>query len=149
MAQGGRADQKGLRIEPTVLVDVTEDDLVMKEEIFGPILPLLVYDDLDELIVRLQKKERPLALYLFTRSGETERKVLENLRFGGGCVNDTVVHLATSHMPALAEWAEAVAGRCHGKFGFDTFTHPKSVLKKGRWTCRCGMRPTTPGRSNC
>lgn len=131
VAQGGRWDRAQLRIEPTVLVDVTEDDPVMGEEIFGPILPVLTYDDLDGLIAHLQQKEHPLALYLFTRSGETERKVLGRLRFGGGCVNDTVVHLATSRMP-FGGVGNSGMGRCHGKYGFDTFTHEKSVLKKGR-----------------
>ena len=131
VAQGGRWDRERLRIEPTVLVDVTEDDPVMGEEIFGPILPVLTYDDLDGLIAHLQGKEHPLALYLFTRSREVERKVLGQLRFGGGCVNDTVVHLATSHMP-FGGVGNSGMGRCHGKYGFDTFTHPKSVLKKGR-----------------
>lgn len=131
VAQGGRWDRARLRIEPTVLVDVTEDDPVMGEEIFGPILPVLTYDDLDGLIAHLQKKEHPLALYLFTRSRGTERKVLGRLRFGGGCVNDTVVHLATSRMP-FGGVGNSGMGRCHGKYGFDTFTHYKSVLKKGR-----------------
>jgi aldehyde dehydrogenase (NAD+) len=131
VAQGGRYDREQRRIEPTVLVDVTEADPVMGEEIFGPILPVLPYDDLDELIVHLQGKAHPLALYLFTRSNAIERKVLGQLQFGGGCVNDTVVHLATSYLP-FGGVGNSGMGRCHGKYGFDTFTHQKSVLKKGR-----------------
>lgn len=130
-AWGGRIDPARLRIEPTILVDVTGEDPVMREEIFGPILPVLTYENLDRLISHLQEQEHPLALYLFTRSRETERKIMQNLRFGGGCVNDAVVHLATCHMP-FGGVGNSGMGRCHGKFGFDTFTHPKSVLKKGR-----------------
>ncbi len=145
VAQGGRWDREQLRIEPTVLVDVTEDDPVMGEEIFGPLLPVLTYDDLDGLIAHLQEKEHPLALYLFTKSKEAERKVLGRLRFGGGCVNDTVVHLATSHMP-FGGVGNSGMGRCHGKYGFDTFTHPKSVLKKGRLDVPVRYPPYDEGR---
>ena len=130
-AHGGQTDRERLRIAPTVLVDVTEEDAVMGEEIFGPILPVLTYSDLDALVGRLQGKPRPLALYLFTRSRAVERQVLGRLCFGGGCVNDTVVHLATPRMP-FGGVGNSGMGRCHGKAGFDTFTHEKSILKKGR-----------------
>ena len=131
VAQGGGFDPQSRRIEPTVLVDVTEQDPVMGEEIFGPILPVLTYTDLDDLIRHLQTLEHPLALYLFTRSQEVERKVLGSLRFGGGCVNDTVVHLATSRMP-FGGVGNSGMGQCHGRWGFESFSRPKSVLKKGR-----------------
>lgn len=130
VAVGGGTDPERLRIAPTILVNVTEDDPAMMEEIFGPILPVLTYDSLPELIARQQAKPRPLALYLFTRSRDVERAVLENLSFGGGCVNDTIVHLATPHLP-FGGVGNSGMGACHGKAGFDTFTHEKSVLKKG------------------
>lgn len=130
-AAGGQTDPDALRIAPTVLVDVTEEDPVMGEEIFGPILPVLKYPDLDGLISRLQEKPRPLALYLFTRNGETEKRVIGSLVYGGGCVNDAVVHLAAGGLP-FGGVGNSGMGACHGKAGFDTFTHRKSVLKKGR-----------------
>ena len=130
-ALGGQTDPDRLRIAPTVLVDVSEDEPVMGEEIFGPILPVLTYDDLDGLLSHLQERPSPLALYLFTRSRETERRVLGALRFGGGCVNDAVVHLAVSGLP-FGGVGESGMGVYHGKAGFDTFTHCKSVLRRGR-----------------
>lgn len=129
-AIGGQTDPDRLRIAPTVLVDVGEDEPVMGEEIFGPILPVLIYGELDGLIACQQAKPRPLALYLFTRSGETEKRVVRSLVYGGGCVNDTIVHLAVSGLP-FGGVGNSGMGACHGKAGFDTFTHRKSVLKKG------------------
>lgn len=129
-AVGGQTDPEALRIAPTVLVDVTEEDPVMGEEIFGPILPVLTYETLDELIAHLQEKPRPLALYLFTRSGKVEKKVVGSLVYGGGCVNDAVVHLAVSGLP-FGGVGNSGMGSCHGKAGFDTFTHRKSILRKG------------------
>ena len=131
IAVGGQTDPEGLRIAPTVLVDVPEDSPVLAEEIFGPILPVLPYRSLPELVEAQRQKPRPLALYLFTRSRSVERAVLEALPFGGGCVNDTVVHLAAPRLP-FGGVGNSGMGACHGKAGFDAFTHEKSVLKKGR-----------------
>lgn len=131
IAVGGQTDPEGLRIAPTVLVDVPEDSPVLEEEIFGPILPVLLYRSLPELVEAQRQKPRPLALYLFTRSRSVERAVLEALPFGGGCVNDTVVHLADPRLP-FGGVGNSGMGACHGKAGFDAFTHEKSVLKKGR-----------------
>lgn len=130
-ACGGQTDPAALRIAPTILVDVREDERVMGEEIFGPILPVLTYGKLGALIAHLQEKPRPLALYLFTRSAETEKRVVSSLAYGGGCVNDTVVHLAVSALP-FGGVGNSGMGSCHGKAGFDTFTHRKSILKRGR-----------------
>ena len=131
IAVGGQTDPEGLRIAPTVLVDVPEGRPVLAEEIFGPILPVLLYRSLPELVEAQRQKPRPLALYLFTRSRSVERAVLEALPFGGGCVNDTVVHLADPRLP-FGGVGNSGMGACHGKAGFDAFTHEKSVLKKGR-----------------
>ena len=103
----------------------------MGEEIFGPILPILEYDQLTDALQEVRGRERPLALYLFTRDKKTERLVRSSVSFGGGCINDTIVHLATSHMP-FGGVGESGMGGYHGKFSFDTFTHYKSILKKGR-----------------
>ena len=129
---GGEWSRKSGKIEPTILTRVSWDSPVMQEEIFGPILPVLAYEDLDEVITQINRRPKPLALYLFTRSRRTEQKVLGQISYGGGCINDTVVHLATSHMP-FGGVGESGMGSYHGKAGFDTFTHKKSVLKKALW----------------
>lgn len=120
------------RIAPTVIDDITPDSPVMQEEIFGPILPILTYHDLDEVIRFVQDRPKPLALYLFTRKKEEEKKILSRLSFGGGCINDTIVHLATPHMP-FGGVGESGMGGYHGKASFDTFSHQKSILKKAAW----------------
>ena len=102
----------------------------MQEEIFGPILPILTYRNLEEAIQRIRQRPRPLALYLFTRDKAVEDKVLGSVSFGGGCVNDTVLHLATRHMP-FGGVGESGMGGYHGPWSFRTFSHEKSILK--RW----------------
>ncbi len=129
---GGHADEATLRIAPTVLYPVQPDSAVMGEEIFGPVLPVLSYQSLDEAIAFVRSRPRPLALYVFTGDRETERRVLGTLPYGGGCVNDTIIHLATSRMPFGGVGASGM-GNYHGKYGFDTFTHEKSVVKKYTW----------------
>lgn len=128
IACGGGCDPERLRIEPTVLLDVTENDPVMREEIFGPLLPVLPYEDLDGLIARLQEKPRPLALYVFTRNKWMMKKISDALPFGGGCMNDVVVHLANSRLPFGGVGASGM-GRCHGEWGFRTFSHEKAILR--------------------
>ncbi len=128
-ALGGGWDQEAGRIEPTVLVDVSENEPVMGEEIFGPILPVLTYEDWDGLLSHLIQKPRPLALYVFTRSRARAEQAIRALPFGGGCWNDTVVHLTNSRLP-FGGVGESGMGRCHGVWGFRTFTHQKGVLHK-------------------
>lgn len=125
---GGQTQPERLRIAPTVLDNVTWDDPVMGEEIFGPILPILTYQDLGELMETLRALPHPLALYIFTRDKKAARAVTTGLSYGGGCVNDTLVHLATSAMP-FGGVGQSGMGAYHGKVGFDTFTHYKSILK--------------------
>lgn len=129
VAFGGVGDRAALKMEPTVLVDVSEDDPVMGEEIFGPILPVLTYTDIDDLIAHLQTKPRPLALYTFTRNKWMAKKISDALPFGGGCVNDTVLHLANGNLP-FGGVGESGMGVCHGEAGFRTFSHQKSILRK-------------------
>ena len=129
---GGKTLPEALKIEPTVMDNVTWDDMVMKEEIFGPILPVLAYDNLDEIIDIIESKPHPLALYIFSSDKKNIKKVTELCRYGGGCVNDVVVHLATPEMP-FGGCGESGMGSYHGKFGFDTFTHKKSILDKKTW----------------
>lgn len=127
---GGGSDPDSLRIEPTVMDGVEASDAVMGEEIFGPVLPVLTYDDFDSLIDSLKDAEKPLALYLFTNNGEHKRRVLTELSYGGGCINDVVIHLATSEM-GFGGVGESGMGSYHGKAGFDAFTHYKSIVDKG------------------
>jgi aldehyde dehydrogenase (NAD+) len=126
---GGRANPKTNQIEPTVLDLVEWNSTIMAEEIFGPVLPVLVYEDLKEAVSEINRHPKPLALYYFTESKERERYVLKNTSYGGGCINDTMVHLASSHMP-FGGVGESGMGGYHGKASFDTFSHKKSVLKK-------------------
>lgn len=120
-----------LQIEPTVMDCVTFDDLVMQEEIFGPVMPILTYNDLDSTISKINSMPSPLALYIFTNRKEIAKKVLSQTVFGGGCTNDVIIHLATSYMP-FGGIKESGMGNYHGKEGFDTFTHAKSIVDKKR-----------------
>ncbi|NCC69312.1 MAG: aldehyde dehydrogenase, partial [Clostridia bacterium] len=129
---GGGYDDARRFIEPTVLVDVTPDALVMQEEIFAPILPVLTWTELGEVIEFVRERPKPLALYLFTKSRDTEQRVLDSCSFGGGCINDTVIHLATPHM-SFGGVGNSGMGSYHGKASFDTFTHYRSIVKKSTW----------------
>ena len=129
---GGEVDPEAHRIAPTVMDGVVESDAVMGEEIFGPILPILVYEDFDAAVDALKKKEKPLALYLFSKDRAHMRRVREELSFGGGCINDVVIHLATSEM-GFGGVGESGMGSYHGKAGFDAFSHHKSMVEKKTW----------------
>ena len=129
---GGKSNPETLQIEPTVMDQVTFADAVMQEEIFGPLMPILTYDSLDEAIRKINAMAHPLALYLFTSSRQTARKVTARCQFGGGCINDTIIHLATSEM-GFGGFGESGMGSYHGKEGFDTFSHYKSIVDKKTW----------------
>lgn len=126
---GGKVDENSLMIEPTILGDISWDHPVMQEEIFGPILPVLTYSNLEEVITTLQAKEKALALYYFGESKRNEEKLLQSVPFGGGCVNDTLYHLANPHLPFGGVGASGI-GAYHGKYSFETFSHRKSILKQ-------------------
>ena len=104
----------------------------MGEEIFGPILPVLTYRTLDEALSEIDARPHPLALYFFSSDRAAQRRVMEEARFGGGCVNDTIIHLATSNLP-FGGVGESGMGGYHGRAGFETFTHRKSVVDKKTW----------------
>lgn len=129
---GGRSRSETLQIEPTVMDNVTADDKVMQEEIFGPIMPIISYDSIDEAENFIKDREKPLALYLFTKDKSVEKRFLKYVSFGGGCVNDTVLHLATSSM-GFGGVGNSGMGSYHGKKSFETFSHEKSILKKYCW----------------
>ncbi|MDD3279237.1 MAG: aldehyde dehydrogenase [Lachnospiraceae bacterium] len=132
IAVGGRSNLETRQIEPTVLYDVSSDAPVMQEEIFGPVLPILTFHHIREARKLISSYEKPLALYLFTTDPNVERYVLEGISFGGGCVNDTIVHLATSRM-GFGGVGGSGMGSYHGKVSFETFSHRKSIVKKGNW----------------
>ena len=132
VACGGRTDASTLKIEPTVMVNVTWDDAVMGQEIFGPILPILTYKTDEEMMGVVNSHSKPLALYLFTGNKKLEKTVLSRCLFGGGCINDTIVHLATTNM-GFGGVGESGMGAYHGKVGFDTFSHKKSIVDKKTW----------------
>ncbi len=129
---GGNSDRKALRIEPTVLDNVTFSDPVMQEEIFGPVMPILVFDSLEEVIEKINAMPHPLALYFFTSDKAAAKEVTSRCGFGGGCVNDTIIHLATTEM-GFGGFGESGMGAYHGKTGFDTFSHYKSIVDKKTW----------------
>ena len=129
---GGRTDAEALKIEPTILDRVSWRDDVMQEEIFGPLLPILTYDSIDEVIRTINEKPHPLALYVFTRNRKLASRVLTRCSFGGGCVNDTIIHLATPYM-GFGGFGESGMGSYHGKAGFETFSHRKSIVDKKGW----------------
>lgn len=129
---GGSSKRQTLQIEPTVMDHVIFSDAVMQEEIFGPVMPILVYDTLDEVISNINSMAHPLALYLFTSDNAVIKKVTSCCGYGGGCINDTIIHLATSEM-GFGGFGESGMGSYHGKTGFDTFTHYKSIVDKKTW----------------
>lgn len=126
---GGEFDEQSLRIAPTILDSIKWEDPVMQEEIFGPVLPILDFSDISEVISTLNSRPKPLALYLFSTNKELENRIVRSVSFGGGCINDTIVHLGTSYMP-FGGVGDSGMGGYHGKWSFDTFTHTKSILKK-------------------
>ncbi|MCD7862491.1 MAG: aldehyde dehydrogenase [Lachnospiraceae bacterium] len=129
---GGNSDPEALRIAPTVMVDVTPDDAVMQEEIFGPIMPILTYHDIREAERFIKEREKPLALYIFTSKKSVAKRFVKYVSFGGGCINDTVLHLATSEM-GFGGVGGSGMGAYHGRKSFETFSHEKSILKKYTW----------------
>lgn len=129
---GGATDPASLRIAPAIMDHVTREDAVMQEEIFGPILPVIAFDDIEEAFRFVLEGEKPLAAYLFTGDKKTEKQFLDRISFGGGCINDTVVHLATSRMGFGGVGCSGM-GSYHGRRSFETFTHEKNILKKYGW----------------
>lgn len=130
---GGAANEAELQIAPTIIDEVIWKDPIMQEEIFGPLLPILTYEKIDEVIPIVNAHPKPLALYLFSSNKENQKKILSSISFGGGCINDVVVHLATSFMP-FGGVGESGMGRYHGKDSFDTFSHMKSVMNRSTLT---------------
>lgn len=129
---GGGSDAESLRIEPTLLDNVTPDSSCMQEEIFGPILPIITWDKWEEVEQFILSRPRPLASYLFTTNPAQEERFTRHLSFGGGCINDTIIHLAVHGLP-FGGIGDSGMGSYHGHEGFRTFTHYKSILRKANW----------------
>lgn len=129
---GGKYDEEKLFIAPTLLFPVNWNDKIMEDEIFGPILPILVYENFDEALHQIQNHEKPLSAYLFTNKDSEIKKFINQISFGGGCINDVVMHLANDNL-AFGGVGNSGIGNYHGKFGFEAFTHQKSILKSATW----------------
>lgn len=129
---GGQTNPDTCQIAPTVMDNVTWEDGVMQEEIFGPLLPILTYDNLEEVYALLAKKPKPLALYFFSEDKKRIKEVTSRISYGGGCINDVVIHLATSQM-GFGGVGESGMGSYHGRTGFDAFSHTKSIVDKKTW----------------
>lgn len=129
---GGVCDPERLQIAPTIMDNVSWDDQVMGQEIFGPVLPILSFDSMTQVYDALKDRPKPLALYLFSTDKKTVDFVTNHISYGGGCINDTIIHLATEHM-GFGGVGESGMGAYHGKTGFDTFSHRKSIVDKKNW----------------
>lgn len=129
---GGICDPEKLQIAPTIMDCVSWDDAVMGQEIFGPVLPVLSFETVAEVYDQLKNRPKPLALYLFSTDKKTVDFVTQHIAYGGGCINDTIIHLATEHM-GFGGVGESGMGAYHGKTGFDTFSHRKSIVDKKDW----------------
>ena len=129
---GGESREESLQIAPAVLDGVTPEDAVMQEEIFGPLLPILTVRSMEEALSFVNDRPKPLAFYIFTQDKKVEQMFLRRASFGGGCVNDTIIHLATSAM-GFGGVGNSGMGSYHGKKSFDTFSHEKSIVKKYNW----------------
>lgn len=129
---GGQTDEADLYIAPTILEDVKITDTVMQEEIFGPVLPVISYSSKEEVLEWIEQNPYPLALYVFTNNKSTGKFYTEKVRFGGGCINNGVIHLGNPDIPFGGVGTSGM-GQYHGKQGFDTFTRPKSIMKSPTW----------------
>ena len=125
---GGKYDDKDLYIAPTVISGILPENRIMSEEIFGPILPLLDFDDIDNVIDYVNNQEKPLALYYFGQNKKKARYVLQNTSSGGACINDVVTHVANTHLP-FGGVGSSGTGAYHGKYSFDTFSHTRSIVQ--------------------
>ena len=129
---GGEHNENTLYIQPTILDNITWNDSVMQEEIFGPVLPVLSYSDFNGMLCEITKREKPLAAYLFTENKQQKMTFLKTLSFGGGCINDTLMHLTVDSLP-FGGVGNSGMGNYHGDFGFITFSHQKSILDRKNW----------------
>lgn len=126
---GGNIDKENLFISPTIIRNINWEDKIMQEEIFGPLLPIITYDKIEDVIKEVKKKDKPLALYIFSKNKRTINKILEEISFGGGCVNDALMHLSNINLP-FGGVGNSGMGSYHGEYGFKNFSHQKAILHK-------------------
>ncbi len=129
---GGQSDSVACYIAPTLIEENTLESDLMKDEIFGPILPILVYEKEMEIEAIISKYEKPLALYIFTENGSFSKRIIQKYSFGGGCINDTMIQFANKRLP-FGGVGHSGIGAYHGSLSFDTFSHKKSIVKKANW----------------
>lgn len=129
---GGQTNEEALYIGPTLIDEPSENHAIMKSEIFGPLLPIIAFSNEEDIQKRISKYEKPLALYVFSKNSRFSKKIIQNYSFGGGCINDTMIHFANRRLP-FGGVGHSGIGSYHGRFGFDTFTHKKSIVKKSTW----------------
>ncbi|MEN4762070.1 aldehyde dehydrogenase [Chryseobacterium sp. C39-AII1] len=129
---GGNFDREKLFIEPTILTNINWEDDVMQEEIFGPILPVISFNNFNIVLNEILELEKPLAAYLFTNNSEEKENFKQKLSFGGGCINDIMMHLGNENLPFGGVGSSGI-GNYHGKFGFETFSHQKAILDRATW----------------
>ena len=142
---GGNSDRSKLYIEPTLMDNISLDSPIMKEEIFGPILPIIAFSSMQEALDIIDRNKNPLAFYIFTQNKEEEKKWIDAIPFGGGCVNNVVFHL-TNHKLPFGGRGSSGTGSYHGKFSFDTFTHKKAILKTPSWFDPKAKYPSYKGK---
>ncbi|HIC31359.1 MAG TPA: aldehyde dehydrogenase family protein, partial [Flavobacteriaceae bacterium] len=129
---GGKTNIEDLYISPTIIDEPSLDSKVMEDEIFGPILPVISFKNLDEVHSIINSYPKPLSLYVFSTNTTQAKKLIKEFSFGGGCINDTVVHFANHRLP-FGGVGNSGIGAYHGKYTFDTFSHKKAIVKKGNW----------------
>ena len=129
---GGESDKSERYIAPTILKNVSFQDLCMQEEIFGPILPIIVYSSLEDAISKVKAQAKPLSCYVFTNDSSVKKRILNEISFGGGAVNDAVMHITNPNLP-FGGVGNSGIGSYHGEAGFKTFSHYKSILDKPTW----------------
>lgn len=129
---GGKSDAEHRFIEPTIMHNVTWNDAVMQEEIFGPILPVLTFQNFNEALLQIAAQEKPLSAYLFSDNAEEKEEFISKISFGGGCINDVIMHLGNDNLP-FGGVGNSGMGNYHGKFGFQAFSHQKSILDRATW----------------
>src|SRR5699024_5464797 len=148
IVEGGNYDRDELYISPTIIDNVSLDDNIMQEEIFGPLLPIIEFKDMSDVVNIIKENPNPLALYLFTRDKDIEDFVIQNIQFGGGCVNETISHLVNPKLP-FGGIGHSGMGRYHSKYSFDEFSHLKSILKsKGRFELDLQFPPYSEKKLN-
>ena len=147
IVQGGRSDKEKLFIEPTILTDVSLDAAIMKDEIFGPVLPVISFSTMDDAKTIISRNANPLAFYVFTSNKKREKEWLDNIAFGGGCVNNASWHLTNHHLPFGGRGFSG-SGSYHGKYSFETFSHKKAIMKTPTWFDPSIKYPPFKGKLN-